>query len=124
MGFNNDIYTAQGKSSMKTNHTFFISVAGTILPDNKLSGISGINTLKILREDPEMEYISIVTLSVNAICDIEQEFAVGFFRYLTKSIKTNEFMAALDEAMKFLEYALINEFVDDWIDTTVTGQLP
>jgi CheY-like chemotaxis protein len=33
--------------------------------------------------------------------DIEKGLEAGFFRYLTKPIKVNEFMQTLDEALAF-----------------------
>jgi PAS domain S-box-containing protein len=71
-----------------------------ILMDINLPGISGIEALKILREDPATAHIPIVALSANAMPrDIERGIAAGFFSYLTKPIKVNEFMAALDAAL-------------------------
>ena len=35
--------------------------------------------------------------------DIEQGLQAGFFRYLTKPIKVNEFMDTLDVALDFAE---------------------
>jgi CheY-like chemotaxis protein len=73
-----------------------------ILMDINLPGISGIQALKILREDPATAHIPIVALSANAIPrDIEKGLQAGFFRYLTKPIKVHEFMAALDVALEF-----------------------
>jgi len=73
-----------------------------ILMDINLSGISGFGALKILREDPATAHIPIMALSANAIPrDIEKGLAAGFLRYLTKPIKVNEFMEALDFALKF-----------------------
>jgi PAS domain S-box-containing protein len=73
-----------------------------ILMDINLPGISGIQALKILRADPATAHIPVVALSANAIPrDIEKGLAAGFFRYLTKPIKVNEFMDTLDEALKF-----------------------
>jgi PAS domain S-box-containing protein len=73
-----------------------------ILMDINLPGISGLKALKILSEDPATAHIPIVALSANAIPrDIEKGLAAGFFRYLTKPIKVNEFMDTLDVAMKF-----------------------
>jgi CheY-like chemotaxis protein len=44
----------------------------------------------------------VLALSANAMPhDIEKGLAAGFFRYLTKPIKINEFMAALDLALEF-----------------------
>ena len=73
-----------------------------ILMDINLPGISGIQALKILRADPATAHIPVVALSANAIPrDIEKGLAAGFFRYLTKPIKVNEFMDTLDQALKF-----------------------
>ena len=71
-----------------------------ILMDINLPGISGIEAMKILREDPATAHIPIVALSANAMPrDIEKGLEVGFFSYLTKPIKVNEFMEALDAAL-------------------------
>ena len=37
--------------------------------------------------------------------DIEKGLEAGFFRYLTKPIKVNEFMDTLDVALKFAQTA-------------------
>ena len=75
-----------------------------ILMDINLPGISGIQALKILRADPATAHIPVVALSANAIPrDIEKGLAAGFFRYLTKPIKVNEFMEALDVALEYAE---------------------
>jgi len=72
-----------------------------ILMDINLPGISGIQALKILRADPATAHIPVVALSANAIPrDIEKGLAAGFFRYLTKPIKVNELMEALDVALE------------------------
>jgi PAS domain S-box-containing protein len=71
-----------------------------ILMDINLPGISGIEALKILRDDPETADIPIVALSANAMPrDIEKGLAAGFCSYLTKPIKVKEFMEALDAAL-------------------------
>jgi len=73
-----------------------------ILMDINLPGISGIEALKILREDPGTAHIPVVALSANAMPrDIEKGLQAGFFRYLTKPIKVNEFMNTLDVALEF-----------------------
>jgi PAS domain S-box-containing protein len=73
-----------------------------ILMDINLPGISGIEALKILREDPATAHIPVVALSANAMPrDIEKGLQAGFFRYLTKPIKVHEFMDTLDVALKF-----------------------
>jgi len=73
-----------------------------ILMDINLPGISGFAALGILREDPATAHIPIIALSANAIPrDIDKGLAAGFFRYLTKPIKVNEFMEALDFALRY-----------------------
>jgi CheY-like chemotaxis protein len=75
-----------------------------ILMDINLPGISGIEALKILREDEGTKHIPVIALSANAIPrDIQKGLDAGFFRYLTKPIKVSEFMDALNVAMKFAE---------------------
>jgi signal transduction histidine kinase/AmiR/NasT family two-component response regulator len=73
-----------------------------ILMDINLPGISGIKALGILAEDPTTAHIPVIALSANAIPrDIEKGLEAGFFRYLTKPIKVNEFMTTLDVALEF-----------------------
>jgi signal transduction histidine kinase/AmiR/NasT family two-component response regulator len=72
-----------------------------ILMDINLPGISGVKALRILAEDPTTAHIPVIALSANAIPrDIEKGLEAGFFRYLTKPIKVNEFMETLDMAIK------------------------
>jgi PAS domain S-box-containing protein len=73
-----------------------------ILMDINLPGIGGIEALRILRADPATAHIPIVALSANAMPrDVEKGLQAGFFRYLTKPIKVNEFMQTLDVALEF-----------------------
>ena len=75
-----------------------------ILMDINLPGISGIQALKILHEDPATAHIPVLAISANAMPrDIKKGLETGFFRYLTKPIKINEFMDALDVALEFAE---------------------
>jgi PAS domain S-box-containing protein len=73
-----------------------------ILMDINLPGISGIEALRILREDHSTAHIPVIALSANAIPrDIQKGLDAGFFRYLTKPIKVSEFMDALNVALDF-----------------------
>jgi CheY-like chemotaxis protein len=64
--------------------------------------------LKILREDPATAHIPVIALSANAMPrDVEKGMQAGFFQYLTKPIKINEFMDTLETAMKFAEHDLV-----------------
>ncbi len=75
-----------------------------ILMDVNLPDISGIEAMKILREDPLTAHIPIVALSANAMPrDIMKGLEAGFFRYLTKPIKVNEFMDTVRMALEFAD---------------------
>jgi CheY-like chemotaxis protein len=72
--------------------------------DINLPDISGIEVLEILREDPATAHIPVVAISANAMPrDIENGLEAGFFRYLTKPIKVDEFMDTLNVALGFAE---------------------
>ena len=75
-----------------------------ILMDINLPGINGFEALKILRSDPATAHIPIIAISANAMpLDIEKGLKAGFFRYITKPIKVNEFMEALDVTLEFAQ---------------------
>jgi CheY-like chemotaxis protein len=72
-----------------------------ILMDLNLPGMSGIEALRILRQDPATAHIPVLALSANAMPrDIERGLQAGFFRYVTKPIKVLEFMQTLDVALE------------------------
>ncbi len=77
------------------------SLPDVILMDINLPGISGIDALKVLREDVTTAHIPVVAISANAMSrDIEVGRQLGFFRYLTKPIVVEEFMSTLDLALR------------------------
>jgi CheY-like chemotaxis protein len=77
------------------------SAPDVILMDINLPGISGFDVLKLLRAEPATAHIPVIAVSANAMArDIERGLKAGFFRYLTKPIKVNEFMAALAVALE------------------------
>ncbi|HEY8024007.1 MAG TPA: PAS domain S-box protein [Burkholderiaceae bacterium] len=72
-----------------------------ILMDINLPGISGFGVLTLVQEDSAIAHIPVIALSANAMPrDVERGMEAGFFRYLTKPIKVNEFMNALDAALQ------------------------
>lgn len=78
------------------------SFPDVILMDINLPGMSGIDALKILREDPATAHIPVIAYSANAMpSDIEKALEAGFFRYITKPIKIQEFINTLDDALNF-----------------------
>jgi CheY-like chemotaxis protein len=79
-----------------------------ILMDINLPGLSGIEALKLLREDPATEDIPVIAISANAMMgDVKKGLEAGFFRYLTKPINVVEFMETIDLALEIPGPALI-----------------
>jgi PAS domain S-box-containing protein len=88
-----------GHLGIQLAHTYQPDV---ILMDINLPGISGYGVLKILHDHPATAHIPVMALSANALPrDIEKGLVAGFFRYLTKPIKVEEFMDALDVALRY-----------------------
>jgi PAS domain S-box-containing protein len=72
-----------------------------ILLDINLPGIDGFEALKLLRNDPVTAHIPALAISANAMPnDIKKGLEAGFLHYLTKPIKVDEFMTALNAAME------------------------
>jgi PAS domain S-box-containing protein len=79
-----------------------------ILMDINLPGINGFKALKILRADVATAHIPVIARSANAMPrDIERGLEAGFFRYLTKPIKINEFTDTLNAAVNLAEKQLV-----------------
>ena len=75
-----------------------------ILMDINLTDISGFKALKLLRSEPATARIPVIALSANATpLNIESGLEAGFFRYLTKPIKIDEFMEVLKTALDFAD---------------------
>jgi PAS domain S-box-containing protein len=78
------------------------SLPDVILMDINLPGMDGFEALKVLNADPATAHIPVIAISANAMPqDIDRGMKAGFFRYITKPIKVDEFMAALDVALEF-----------------------
>ena len=88
------------------NATLGIEIARASLPDMilmdiNLPGINGFQALEILQKDPTTAHIPVLAISANAMMgDIKKGLEAGFFRYLTKPIHVNEFMAAMDAVLE------------------------
>jgi signal transduction histidine kinase/response regulator RpfG family c-di-GMP phosphodiesterase len=71
-----------------------------ILMDINLPGINGFEILKLLRDDVLTAHIPAMAISANAMeSDIKKGLEAGFLRYLTKPIKVDEMMLALNAAL-------------------------
>jgi PAS domain S-box-containing protein len=74
-----------------------------ILMDINLPGLNGFDAMRILAADARTSAIPVIAISANAMPhDVTRGLQAGFFRYLTKPIKVQEFMDTLDAALKFL----------------------
>lgn len=79
-----------------------------LLMDINLPGLSGIQALRLLQEDPSIRHIPVIAISASAMVgDIKKGMDAGFFRYLTKPINVVEFMKTIDEALEFEGNALL-----------------
>lgn len=77
------------------------SLPEVILMDINLPDINGYEALKILRADPATAHIPVIAISANAMpLDIDNGLKAGFFRYITKPIKVDEFMDALNVVLE------------------------
>jgi CheY-like chemotaxis protein len=95
----NLLTAVNGYSGIEIAHD---SLPEVILMDINLPDINGIEVLRILRADPSTAHIPVIAISANAMpLDIERGLQAGFFRYITKPIKVDEFMDALDVALEF-----------------------
>lgn len=71
-----------------------------IVMDINLPDISGLEVLQLLQAEPSTRHIPVLALSANAMPrDVDKGLNAGFYRYLTKPIKVNEFLQALDEGL-------------------------
>jgi len=86
-----------------------IAIARAWLPDVIVTDINlhdmyGFTVLEILRADPATAPIPVIALSANAMpLSIQKCLDAGFFRYLTKPIKVDEFMDVLNAALEISE---------------------
>jgi PAS domain S-box-containing protein len=81
-----------------------VSQPDVILMDINLPDISGFKALQFLRLAPATKHIPVIAVSANAMpLNIETGLEAGFFRYITKPIKVDEFMEALNTALEFAD---------------------
>jgi PAS domain S-box-containing protein len=71
-----------------------------IIMDINLPGMSGLDALQLLREWPETKHIPVIALTAAASDrDKQRGLAAGFYKYLTKPVKVDELLAALEELL-------------------------
>jgi CheY-like chemotaxis protein len=75
-----------------------------ILMDINLPDISGYKALKLLRSVPATANIPVIAISSNTLpMNIKSGIEEGFFRYLTKPIRVDEFLEAVEMALKIAQ---------------------
>jgi len=90
-----------GESGIEIAH---IVQPDLILMDINLPGMSGFEALKKLRVATDTAHIPVIAISANAMpLDIERGLKAGFFSYITKPIKLDELMEALNSALKYVD---------------------
>ena len=100
MGHRPDIHLLSANDGLKGLSLAQANLPDIILTDIHLPGIGGFELLGKLQDNLATRHIPVVALSANAIpSDVEKGLAAGFYRYLTKPIKIDVFMATLDEAL-------------------------
>jgi CheY-like chemotaxis protein len=68
-----------------------------IIMDINLSGMSGLDALRQLRASPETKDIPVIALTAAASeRDKQRGMQAGFYRYLTKPVKVDEFVEVLE----------------------------
>jgi PAS domain S-box-containing protein len=71
-----------------------------IIMDINLPGMSGLDALRVLRQDPDTRDIPVVALTAAASeRDRERGLQAGFFRYLTKPVQVDELVTALESLL-------------------------
>jgi PAS domain S-box-containing protein len=99
-----DIQLLRAKDGLQGIAMARASLPDFILMDINLPGINGLQAMMILAADPMTAHIPVIALSANAMpSDIEKGLQAGFFRYLSKPIKINEFMDTLELVLLFLK---------------------
>jgi PAS domain S-box-containing protein len=71
-----------------------------VIMDINLPGISGVEALHRLREDPSTEDIPVIALTAAASeRDRQRGLQAGFYRYLTKPVRVDELVEALESVL-------------------------
>jgi CheY-like chemotaxis protein len=77
------------------------SLPDVVMTDINLHDISGFKILEILHADPATAHIPVIAISANALpLNVKSGIEAGFFRYLTKPIKVDQLMAAVQAALE------------------------
>ena len=101
LGRRADLRLLQARDGRQGLELAHMALPDVILMDINLPGINGFQALQVLRANAATAAIPVIALSANAMPrDITKGLEAGFFRYLTKPIRVDEFLAALDLALQ------------------------
>jgi CheY-like chemotaxis protein len=76
-------------------------LAGVVIMDVNLPGMSGFEAVQRLRGWPETRDIPVIGLSAAALPrDTARAKEIGFYRYLTKPVKVDQLTAVLEELLE------------------------
>ncbi len=103
-----DLFLLSAKDGLRGIELARSTRPAVILMDINLPGISGLEALRVLSADPTTAHIPVIALSANATPrDVQNGLKDGFFRYLTKPIKVDEFLMVLDLALDFAKRSAV-----------------
>ena len=82
--------------------------------DINLPGMSGLDALRALREPPETKDIPVIALTAAASeRDKQRGVQAGFYRYLTKPVKVDELLGALEALARTLAVRRVSSRVGE-----------
>jgi PAS domain S-box-containing protein len=77
-----------------------VRVPDAVIMDINLPGMSGVEALQVLRQDPLTKGIPVIALTAAASeRDRQRGVQAGFYRYLTKPVKVDELVSALEDLL-------------------------
>jgi PAS domain S-box-containing protein len=77
-----------------------VRVPDAVIMDINLPGMSGVDALHLLRQDAQTQHVPIIALTAAASeRDRQRGIQAGFYRYLTKPVKVDELVSALEELL-------------------------
>jgi CheY-like chemotaxis protein len=77
-----------------------VRLPDAVIMDINLPGMSGVDALHLLRQDPQTKDVPIIALTAAASeRDRQRGIQAGFYRYLTKPVKVDELVTALEELL-------------------------
>ncbi len=74
-----------------------------VLLDSMMPGLSGLNVLKTIREDPDvnLSHVPVVMLTANSAAeDMNTAFELGASSYIVKPFKNNQIVAEIDSILQ------------------------